>query len=226
MRFTYASLVGLFNGSALPPLGQPVHTLPDWFQCSFKRLKGWPQGKHPCVRRWRGKCYDVGHSRTTRVGCMNEARNDNWRITFEWFHYDKRATPSQRRPRVGTAAFTASHGTPDAVLVGFELWERARFEEKIARDVKSDLYQGLLAPIADALPTTTMIVLGNGMCGAHEGTYWRGFSGGLPVNVRPMRRRAVCSTRRAKRGLRSVRGSSSREVQAVYRHRHITSRVR
>ena len=192
MRFTYASLVGLFNGSALPPLGQPVHTLPDWFQCSFKRLKGWPQGKHPCVRRWRGKCYDVGHSRTTRVGCMNEARNDNWRITFEWFHYDKRATPSQRRPRVGTAAFTASHGTPDAVLVGFELWERARFDEKIARDVKSDLYQGLLAPIADALPTTTMIVLGNGMCGAHEGTYWRGFSGGSP----PSQREANAAARR------------------------------
>jgi hypothetical protein len=189
MRFLYASLVSLFNKStAPPPLGHPVHTLPNEDPCSFLRVRGWPYGRHPCVRRWRGRCYDTGGSRHSRVGCEFNVNGEGWRISFEWYHFDARNLPEQRMPKVAKPSFTSRPGgpgaleSPDAVLLGFDLWEAPRAHN--ASEVESGLLNGIVEPIASALPESSSIILvGGGISAAQEDAYWRGFTGGTSSNA-------------------------------------------
>ena len=145
--------MSLFNGTAdVPPAGEPVHTLPDSHKCSFLRVRGWPQSpSDPCTRRWRGPCYDSSYRHFTVVGCSYSASDgETWRLSFEWYHGDRRNKPGQQIPRVASGRslpFRRSNAStnatvndasmdgmsmnksalaPDVVLLGFDLWEEYR----------------------------------------------------------------------------------------------------
>ena len=114
MRFFYAGLLSLFNGTAERSPGYPLHWLPSNDSCAFAKV-GWPsQSTNRCYQRWRGRCHQGAKN-----GCWLDARGVRagmmWRLTFEWWHHSGKSAALSTRLQLGTTLQSQNKSVPQAV---------------------------------------------------------------------------------------------------------------
>ena len=181
MRFFYAGLLSLFNGTAERSPGYPLHWLPSNDSCAFAKV-GWPsQSTNRCYQRWRGRCHQGAKN-----GCWLDARGVRagmmWRLTFEWWHHSGKSAALSTRLQLGTTLQSQNKSVPQAVYVGLGVWEalwNSKTSHAPSKEYAARLDSGLaqLSRLRDMLSAQSLLfILGNGGC-RNQQPQWRHLMG-------------------------------------------------